>query len=179
MLTSVKENKGFSQGLEEMHITSVCHKNGRPIWRPRVDRARKELDSVLDLDSQHLERQVTHLSWAKDENDQEDDDETDTNEYSDSDLSDYCISSSPETTQVAGMAVELFSEKENWEKEINEACPYDENDLEVITRNHGCEVPLVWQDGDMYNPSHEHVPSSRANIVEIPIVQGQFDDADQ
>ncbi|XP_055497960.1 uncharacterized protein LOC129701039 [Leucoraja erinacea] len=165
--TSVKENKGFSQGLEEMHITSVCHKNGRPTWRPRVD-------------SQHLERQITSLSWAKDENEQEDDDEADNHEYSDSDLSDYYISSSPETTQVAGMGVELFYEKEDWEKEVNEACPYDEDDLEVITKNRGCEVPLFWQDGETYNPSHDHVPSSsRAKIVEIPIVQGQFEDADE
>ncbi|XP_067850519.1 coordinator of PRMT5 and differentiation stimulator-like isoform X2 [Heptranchias perlo] len=171
---SVKENKGLSQELEELHIKSVCQKNGIPVWRPKVGQTKKEQESTLDSD---LELQRTCIiSRGEDENELEDEDGAD---YSGSDLSDYDFSLPPEATQMSGMGVELFSEKEDWEKELDEACPYDEDDLEIIVRKGCCEVQLVWQDGETYNPSCDHAPSLRANIVEIPTVQGQFDDADE
>ncbi|XP_067882087.1 coordinator of PRMT5 and differentiation stimulator-like [Heterodontus francisci] len=176
----VKENKGLVQELEELHVKSFCQKNGRPIWRPKVAQTTKEQNSTVDSYLQHLELQSNCISSrVEDETELEDEDGADCHYYSDSDLSDCDVSLLPEATQAPGMGVELFSEKEDWDKELNESCPYDEDDLEISVRRGCCEVQLVWQDGENYNPSHDHAPSLRANIVEIPIVQGQFDDADE
>ncbi|XP_062901161.1 coordinator of PRMT5 and differentiation stimulator-like [Mobula hypostoma] len=175
---SIEKTNRLRQELEQLAITPVWEGNKRPIWQHRKDQIRKDQDGTLVSDSQHLELQNTSLSSTEDENELEDD-EADDRDYSDGVLSDYDISSTPEATCLSGMGVELFSEKEDWEKELNEACPYDEDDVEIIYRKSCCEGPLVWQDDEMYNPSHDHAPSSRTNVVEIPIVQGQFDDADE
>uniref|UniRef100_UPI00398E53F3 coordinator of PRMT5 and differentiation stimulator-like isoform X2 n=1 Tax=Pristiophorus japonicus TaxID=55135 RepID=UPI00398E53F3 len=176
----VKENKGLSQEIEELHIKSVCQENGRSIWRPKVGQGKKEQDSTLDSGLQHLELQTTCISSrVEDENEQKDEDEADYYDYFDGDLSDYELSVPPEATQISGMGVELFSQTEDWEKELDEAFPYDEDDLEIIVGNNSCRVQLVWRDSETYNPSCDHAPSLRANAVEIPTVQGQFDDADE
>ncbi|XP_078389355.1 uncharacterized protein LOC144671346 isoform X1 [Cetorhinus maximus] len=183
----VKENKELAEEPEDLHVKSFCQKNGRSIWRPKVDMLHflvvgqtKEQNTTLDSDLQHLELQNNCISSrVEDENELEDDDRADYHDYLDSDLSDYDVSPPPEAAQIPGMSVEPFSEKEDWEEELSEACPYDEDDLAIIVKHGCCEVQLVWQDDETYNPSHDHVPSLRANIVEIPTVQGQFDDADE
>ncbi|XP_069781889.1 coordinator of PRMT5 and differentiation stimulator-like isoform X1 [Narcine bancroftii] len=190
---SLKDNTGLSQELQEWHVTSVCQKNEKCTWRPRLnddgsmeraargnvkgwisfqvyelkDQAMKEQDGTLDSDSPYFEKQSISPSRGEDD------------DYSDDDPSDYDVSSPPEMTQLSGMDVELFSEKEDWEKELNEACPYDEDDLEIIKQKSYYEGTLVWQGSEIYNPSLVHAPSFRANTVDIPIVKGQFDDADE
>ncbi|GCB75661.1 hypothetical protein scyTo_0020934, partial [Scyliorhinus torazame] len=142
--------------------------------------SKKEHHTTLDSDLQHLEPQKNCISsGAEDENELDDEYRADYHDYLDSDLSDYDVSPLPEAVPTPGMSAELFCEKEDWEEELKEACPYDEDDLAIIVRRGCCEVQLVWQDGETYNPSCDHVPSLRTNIIEIPTVQGQFDDADE
>ncbi|GCC30114.1 uncharacterized protein [Chiloscyllium punctatum] len=174
----IKENKELAQQLEELHVKSYCQKNGRPVWRPKVvGQADEEI--ALHSGLQNLEIRSNYTPFGiDDKNEIEDENGADYHNYLDSDLSDYEVSPLAEATQIPGMDGEPVSEKEDWEKELNEACPYDEDDLAIIVRGVCCEVQLVWQDSETYNPSRDHALSKRANVVEIPTVEGQFDDAD-
>ncbi|XP_069781890.1 coordinator of PRMT5 and differentiation stimulator-like isoform X2 [Narcine bancroftii] len=143
---SLKDNTGLSQELQEWHVTSVCQKNEKCTWRPRLN----------DDGSMERAARGNVKGWIS-----------------------FQVYELKEMTQLSGMDVELFSEKEDWEKELNEACPYDEDDLEIIKQKSYYEGTLVWQGSEIYNPSLVHAPSFRANTVDIPIVKGQFDDADE
>ncbi|XP_007897193.1 uncharacterized protein LOC103182132 [Callorhinchus milii] len=175
---SVNENNGCSQS-EKLNIKSVCEKGGK-MWRPQLGRARKLAEDPLCLELQNPEA-LSSTYGAEDVDKMENDDETDFDNYSDCDMSDsdFLPLEPRRSPQLSECGPQLFTEKEDWEKEIDEAYPYDEDDLEIFFRAGCSQVQPIFQDEKIYNPSCDHAPSLTTGVIEIPLVQGQFEDADE
>lgn len=96
-------------------------------------------------------------------------------DYRDFDLEDWSPDNVPRPLTAASTTVE----KEDWDKELDDAEPYDHDDIvrtgpETTVRS----LPYAWREGTDYNPSYHHVaPMYRILEQSIPET-GQFEDAD-